>query len=196
MTNPTGFRPVVLGLLAVLLLGACSSAAAPASSPGPSNGNPSAGAPSTGSGDIGGGSSGAPGQTDPDTSVGAPVDPVPVDPGVGQAKLVMPRPGQLNPRPVGAALLEPAVDGHHVLVRVTWWSGVEPCNVLDSIKVDRSGTDITIQLIEGSGDANAICVEMAQQKATIVDLGELEPGTYTISAGGKGDAIPVTVTVA
>jgi hypothetical protein len=196
MTHTTGFRPVVLGLLAVLLLGACSSAAAPASSPGPSDGNPSAGAPSTGSGDIGGGSSGAPGQTDPDTSVGAPVDPVPVDPAVGQAKLVMPRPGQLNPRPVGAALLEPAVDGHHVLVRVTWWSGVEPCNVLDSVRVDRSGNDITIQLIEGSGDANAICVEMAQQKATIVDLGELESGTYTISDGGKGDATPVTITVA
>jgi hypothetical protein len=196
MTYPTGSRPVVLGLLAVLLLGACSGAAAPASSPGPSDGNPSAGAPSTGSGDVGGGSSGAPGQTDPDTSVGAPVDPVPVDPGVGQAKLVMPRPGQLNPRPVGAALLEPAVDGHHVLIRVTWWSGVEPCNVLDSVKVDRSGTDISIQLIEGSSDLNAMCIELAQQKATIVDLGELEPGTYTISAGGQGDAVPVTVTVA
>jgi len=196
MTHPTGSRPVVLGLLAVLLVGACSGAAAPASSPGPSDGNPSAGAPSTGSGDVGGGSSGAPGQTDPDTSVGAPVDPVPVDPGVGQAKLVMPRPGQLNPREVGAALLEPAVDGRHVLIRVTWWSGVEPCNVLDSVKVDRSGTDISIQLIEGSSDLNAMCIELAQQKATIVDLGELEPGTYTISAGGQGDAVAVTVTVA
>jgi hypothetical protein len=196
MTHPTASRPVVLGLLAVLLLGACSGAAAPASSPGPSDGNPSAGAPSTGSGDVGDGSSGAPGQTDPDTAVGAPVDPVPVDPGVGQAKLVMPRPGQLNPRPVGAALLEPAVDGHHVLIRVTWWSGVEPCNVLDSVKVDRSGTDISIQLIEGSSDLNAMCIELAQQKATIVDLGDLEPGTYTISAGGQGDAVPVTVTVA
>jgi len=109
---------------------------------------------------------------------------------------VIPRPGQLNPRPVGTAKLEPAVDGHRVLVRVTWWSGVEPCNVLDSVKVDRTGTDITIQLFEGSADAQAICIEMAEQKATIVDLGELEPGTYTIFPDGKGEAKPVTVVVA
>jgi hypothetical protein len=127
--------------------------------------------------------------------IGGAIDPTPVDPALGQAKLVIPRPGQLNPRPVGAASLEPAVTGHHVLVKVTWWSGVEPCNVLDSVLVDRSGTDITIQLVEGASDANAICIEMAEQKSTIVDLGELEPGTYTISAGGKGDAAPVTVTV-
>ena len=61
--------------------------------------------------------------------------------------------------------------------------------------MERSGTAITIQLIEGSGDATAICIEIAEQKATIVDLGELDPGTYTISAGGKGDATPVTITV-
>ena len=32
------------------------------------------------------------------------------------------------------------------------------------------------------------------QKATIVDLGELEPGTYTITSPG-GDAAPLSVTV-
>jgi hypothetical protein len=79
---------------------------------------------------------------------------------------------------------------------VTWWSGVEPCNVLDSVKVDRMGRDITIQLIEGSADAHAICIEIAEQKATIVDLGELEPDTYTIFPDGKGEAKPVTVVVA
>lgn len=192
MTTPTGFRPVVLGLIAVLLLGACSSAAAPSSSSPPIDASPSAAAPSS---DTGGGASGNPGQSDPDPHFGGIVDPTPVDPGLGQPKLVIPRPGQLNPRPVGAASLEPAVTGHHVLIKVTWWSGVEPCNVLDSVKVERSGTAITIQLIEGTGDANAICIEIAQEKATIVDLGELDPGTYTISAGGKGDATPVTITV-
>jgi hypothetical protein len=170
MTTPTGLRPVVLGLLAVLLLGACS-------------------------GSTGGGAPGNPGSTDPTAPIGGNVNPTPVDPGFGQPKLVIPRPGQLNPRPVGAASLEPAVNGRHVLVKVTWWSGVEPCNVLDSVDVERSGTAITVQLIEGSGDAQAICIEIAEQKATIVDLGELEPGIYTISAGGKGDATPVTITV-
>ena len=195
MTTPTGFRPVVLGLLAVLLLGACGSAAAPFSSPPPVDASPSATPPTDPGGSTGGGAPGNPGQTDPTAPIGGIVNPTPVDPGFGQPKLVIPRPGQLNPRPVGAASLEPAVSGNHVLVKVTWWSGVEPCNVLDSVKVERSGTAITIQLIEGTGDAHAICIEIAEQKATIVDLGELEPGTYTISAGGKGDATPVTITV-
>jgi len=195
MYTPKTLRPVVLGLLAVLVIGACSGAAAPSSSAKPVD-SPSAAAPSADPSDgTSAGSSGDVGQTDPSVPIGGAIDPTPVDPGLGQAKLVIPRAGQLNPRPVGAASLEPAVTGHHVLVKVTWWSGVEPCNVLDSVLVDRSGTDITIQLVEGTGDANAICIEIAEQKSTIVDLGELEPGTYTISAGGKGDAKPVTVTV-
>jgi hypothetical protein len=194
MNTPTAFRPVVLGLMAVLVLGACSASATPSGSAGPTD-SPSAAAPSSAPSDSGGGSSGDIGQTDPSAPIGGVIDPAPVDPGLGQAKLVIPRPGQLNPRPVGAASLEPAVTGHRVLVKVTWWSGVEPCNVLDSVLVDRSGTDITIQLVEGASDGNAICIEIAEQKATIVDLGELDPGTYTIRAGGSGDAKPVTITV-
>jgi ABC-type transport system substrate-binding protein len=195
MNNPSSFRHLVLGLLAVLALGACSAAAAPSSSSAPATQSPTATASATPSDNTGDGTSGDPGQTDPSATIGGVILPTPVDPGVGQSKLVIARPGQLNPRPVGAASLEPAVTGHHVLVKVTWWSGVEPCNVLDSVQVDRSGTDITIQLIEGTSDANAICMEMAEQKSTIVDLGEFEPGTYTIFPGGKGDALPVTFKV-
>jgi hypothetical protein len=194
MNTPTAFRSVALGLLAVLVLGACSATATPSGSAGPSD-SPSAAVPSSAPSDSGGGSYGDVGLTDPSAPTGGVIDPTSVDPRLGQAKLVIPRPGQLNPRPVGAAGLEPAVTGHHVLVKVTWWSGVEPCNVLDSVVVDRSGTDITIQLVEGASDANAICIEIAAQKATIVDLGELDPGTYTIRAGGNGDAKPVTITV-
>jgi hypothetical protein len=194
MNTPTAFRSVALGLLAVLILGACSATATPSGSAGPSD-SPSAAVPSSAPTDSGGGSYGDVGLTDPSAPTGGVIDPTSVDPRLGQAKLAIPRPGQLNPRPVGAAGLEPAVTGHHVLVKVTWWSGVEPCNVLDSVLVDRSGTDITIQLVEGASDANAICIEIAAQKATIVDLGELDPGTYTIRAGGNGDAKPVTITV-
>lgn len=198
MTTPTGFRHVVLGLLAVLLLGACSSAAAPSSTSPPIAASSSAPAPTSDPGRNSGGSApGNPGQADPTAPIGGIVNPTPVDPGLGQPKLVIPRPGQLNPRPVGAANLQPAVNGHHVLVKVTWWSGIEPCSVLDSVNVERSGTTITIHLIEGTGDASAICIDIAEQKATIVDLGELDPGIYTISNGGKGDllAAPVTITV-
>lgn len=189
--NTSPHRPLVLAALAaVLTIGACASGAAPAASSSPSS-PPSASPSSSAPTDLpgGGGSSG-----DPGTGIGGPVDPAPVDPGTGQAKLVVPKPGQLNPRPLPAATLEVSVDGRRVLVKATWWSGIEPCNVLDSVKVERSGNDIGITLIEGTGDPNAICIEIAEQKATIVDLGELEPGTYTIGSPG-GDATPVTITI-
>jgi hypothetical protein len=192
MKTPTGLpRPLVLVALAtVLTIGACASGAAPAASSPPSSppsASPSPSAPTDLPG--GGGSSG-----DPGTGIGGPVDPGPVDPGTGQAKLVIPKPGQLNPRPLPAATLEATVDGRRVLVKATWTSGVEPCNVLDSVVVDRAGTDIAITIVEGTSDPNAMCIEIAMFKATIVDLGELEPGTYTISSPG-GEAQPITVTV-
>jgi hypothetical protein len=177
---------VTLGLIAVLAIGACSAGAA-ATQSSPPSASPSPAAPSADP--VGGGSPGSPG-----TGIGAPSDPGPVDPGNGEGTLVVPRPGQLNPRPLPAAQLDATVDGRRVLVKATWWSGVEPCYVLDSVKVERSGNDFAITLIEGTSDPNVACIEIAMQKSTIIDLGELEPGTYTISSPG-GDATPVTVTV-
>ena len=113
---------------------------------------------------------------------------------MGQPTLVVAKPGQLDPRPLPASKLEATVDGRRVLVKASWTSGVEPCNVLDSVVVDRSGTDIAITIVEGTSDPNAMCIEIAMFKATIVDLGELEPGIYTISSPG-GEARPITVTV-
>ena len=187
MKTPSAMnRPILLlGLAALLTLAACAGGAASTATSSPPSASPSAPASVPG----GGGSSDG-----PDTGVGAPVDPSPLDPGAGQPALVIPKPGQLNPRPLPAETLEASVDGRRVLVKATWWSGVEPCYVLDSVDVKRSDNDIAITLIEGSSDLNAACIEIAMQKATIVDLGELEPGTYTISSPG-GDAVPVTVTV-
>jgi hypothetical protein len=176
-------------LIASIALSACAGAPAAPQTAGPTAPSPSAinacDMPITG----GGGAAGNPG-----TGIGAPGDPVPVDPAPGQGKLVVARPGQLDPHLVAPVLLEASVDGRHVLVRVTWWSGVEPCNVLDSVKVDRSGAAIVLSVFEGSSNRDAMCIEIAEQKATIVDLGELEPGQYTISAAG-GDAKPVTVSI-
>jgi len=122
------------------------------------------------------------------------VDPPPVDPAAGQPTIVIPKAGQKNPHPVGAATLEASVDGRHVLVRVTWYSGVEPCNVLDSVRVERSGANVAITVIEGASRLDVACIEIAQLKATIVDLGELEPGAHTISAP-SGDARPIQVAI-
>ena len=123
------------------------------------------------------------------------MDPNPVDPGAGQPAIVVAKPGQLNPHPVGATTLKASVDGRHVLVKFSWWSGVEPCNVLDSVKIERSGTEIAITLIEGASRLDVACIEIAQLKATIVDLGDLEPGTWTIRAS-SGEARPIEVTIA
>jgi hypothetical protein len=176
---------VVLGLLTALALAACSAGAAP-SGPVPDATAPTPGASQGG----GGGSSGDPGSGDLPGSI----HPGPVDPGMGEAELVIPHPGQLNPHPVTAIGLEPNIDGRHVTVKLTWYSGVEPCYVLDSVRVDQAGGEILLTIIEGSSDLNAACIEIAKLKATIVDLGELEPGQYTISSPG-GEAKPVVVTI-
>ena len=68
---------------------------------------------------------------------GVPGDPG--DPGDGQARIVFPKPGTLNPRVVGVTKLEPQVEGRQVIVKVSWWSGIEPCNVLDQIAGGRTG---------------------------------------------------------
>ncbi len=111
----------------------------------------------------------------------------------GQPTTVVPQPGTLNAHDVGATGIAAAVDGRRLFVRLVWWSGVEPCNVLDSIVLARDGTNLQLTLREGSTDLNAACIEIAQLKSTIVDLGEMERGTYTISA--YGDVDPVTVEV-
>jgi hypothetical protein len=196
MTTFRATRPLLIAALAATLtLGACSAGGAPVE-PSPSL-PPSA--PVTDPGGGGGGNVGGGGSSGNIGTGVLPVDPGVVDPGVidpgaGQAQLVTPRAGQLNPHPVSVAKLQTSIDGRHVLVKATWYSGVEPCNVLDSVKVDRVGNTISITLLEGTGDPNAMCIEIAVLKATIVDLGDLEPGTWTIQSP-NGEAPPVTIAI-
>lgn len=193
MTTSRRLLPI---LAAVTLAAGCAAAAAPPASPSPSNpptADPAASAvdlPTTDPG-AGGGSSGNTGSgiVDP----GLPTNPS--DPSAGgQPQLVRPRPGQKDPHPVAPTKLEASVDGRHVLVKVSWYGGVEPCSVLDSVKVERAGTDIAITPLEGTGDPGAMCIEIAVLKATIVDLGELAAGTYRITAP-SGDAPALEITV-
>ena len=50
------------------------------------------------------------------------------------------------------------------------------------------GTSFTITLREGHGPGEVACIDLAQLKATRIDLGDLEPGTYTVADGGGGTA--------
>jgi len=193
MTTARRIAPI---LVAVLLAG-CAAASAPPSSL-PPDGSPSAPPPSAidlpTSDPGGGGSSGNVG--------GGVVDPVlpvtPVDPndptGGGAAKLVRPQPGQADPHAVSPVKLETSVDGRHVLVKVSWYSGIEPCSVLDAVKVERSDHQIAITPMEGIGDRNVACIDIAVLKATIVDLGELDAGAWRIVAP-TGDAAPIELTL-
>jgi hypothetical protein len=187
--NDTPVAPVarfglLLALVATLtlILAACSSAGATAPPGSPSS------APSQAASDQ-------PVPSDPDGSVVSPSDPgLGGGGGIGDGKLVVPRPGTINPHPVSVEKIEPAIDGRHVTVKLTWTSGVEPCYQLDSVVVSPDGNDIALTVLEGSGQQDVMCVEIAQQKSTVVDLGELEPGDYTIIATNS-DIPPVTITV-
>lgn len=125
-----------------------------------------------------GGSSASPSESPPDTPVTAPPDAVPSD-ALGD-ELVVPKPGQLDVHPVGADLLSATVDGSTVTVEATWTSGVEPCNILDSIVVDRGEGVFTITLREGRGPEEVACIAIAQQHRTRFDIPDVPAGTWTI----------------
>jgi hypothetical protein len=178
---------LVLAVLIAPALAACSSAAGPPAA----SATPSAVAPSTAP-------SAAPSQapsSDPGASVGsgepAASDQPVIDPA---GRLVKPKPGQLEVHPISATSFTAAMDGRRVVITVAYTSGVEPCSVLDSIKVLRGTGTFAITLLEGRGPEEVMCMMIAEFKRATVDLGELAPGTYTIS-DATGGAAPITVTV-
>jgi hypothetical protein len=107
---------------------------------------------------------------------------------------VVPKPGQLDVKPIMAEEITAAVDGRHVVLTIAWTSGVEPCYVLDSIVVQQGDHAFGITLREGHGPEDVMCIQIAERHQTQVDLGELEPGTYTIT-DAQGGAAPIEVTV-
>jgi hypothetical protein len=188
----TTHRRHLLFVFVALAVGACASASGPSTVPAPS---PPHVAASSG---VGGASPAGPAPSlDPDTPVASVL---PNDSGVGGIpdpgrRIVAPKPGQLDVRPIAAETLSANVDGRRVIVSVDYTSGVEPCYVLDSIVVKTGSSAFEITLREGHGSDDVACIEIAEFKRAIVDLGELDPGTYTIS-DGAGGADPITVTVA
>jgi len=193
MTTVQPVRRVLALALALALasvLAACSSAAAPTAPPSaPAVTSPPSRPPTSGP------------STGPDEPV---TQPPGSDPGSGGGgftgsgdggDLVIPHPGTIHPHPVAVESILTNVDGRHVTAKLTWTSGVEPCYVLDSVVVSRDGSAIDVTVVEGSSDPGAICIDIAKTKSTIVDLGELEPGTYRILSPGS-DAPPVEITIA
>jgi hypothetical protein len=176
-----GALPLVLAILVVAGIAACGSAAAPPATQAPQSTPPSL-TPSR----------------DPDASVGVVLpapsdDPALIDP---RGRIVVPKPGQLDVRAVPAQTLTAVVDGRRVTLTIDYTSGVEPCNILDSIvvAVGAEARTFAVTLREGHGPEDVMCIEIAEFKRAIVDLGDLAPATYTIS-DTTGGAAPITVTV-
>jgi hypothetical protein len=210
LTDPTPVRPsrrtLSLALPLMLLIAACGTAAAPSATPGQESprATPTA-VPGAGSSDGGGGGGGgggnAGGGTEPGNPGGGIVFPIPPgpdpgDPVWGQAHVVTPQPGLVNQRPVNVQAVRAAVDdAGRATAELRWWSGVAPCNALDSVQVEKDDASRTIRLtvIEGSGQGDQMCIEIAELKATLVDLGTLSAGTWTISAEGDAPAITLEV---
>ena len=114
-------------------------------------------------------------------------------PGGGET-FVVPKPGQLDVHPIAADSFAAQVDGRHVVLTIAYTSGVEPCSVLDTIVVQRGDHAFAITLREGHGPGNQVCIMIARVMHTRVDLGDLEPGTYTIT-DTMGGADPIQVVV-
>jgi hypothetical protein len=96
------------------------------------------------------------------------------DAGLGgdNPQVVEPRPGMDNVNPT--AFDTATVGDDDRTVTIVFWSGVEPCAVLDHIDVD-DGTDaVTITLFQGSDPnaGNVACIEIAVQKQVTISLAE------------------------
>lgn len=168
-------RRLGVGLLSLsLLLVACSSAGAPSASPPPAS--PAPDAPVT-----------APPSNPADPSL---------DPGgIGDgAKVVVPKPGQLDVRVVPADSLTARVDGSTIVVTARWFSGVEPCTILDQIIVTKGEGSYAITLREGHGPEDVVCIAIAELHKTEIAIPDVAPGTYKIT-DAAGGAPPIEVTV-
>jgi hypothetical protein len=212
LTYPTVSRPspraLALALSLTLVMAACGAAAAPTPSPaGPSprptpTAVPGDGVASfdpndtIGGGGGGGTDPGAPGDPGSGGGITFPIPPAPGDdPLLGDATVVVPRSGTLNPHPVNVQLVRATVQDGHVIVEARWYSGVEECYPTDSFtaKVDEDAKTIKLTVLEGSAGGDVMCIEIAMLKAAALDLGPLAAGTWTISAEGDAPKIKLDV---
>ncbi len=118
----------------------------------------------------------------------------PPAPGPGDGQVVFPVPGQLDVRPIAIDRFLVETADRNVVVTAFFTSGVEPCAILDTVRVERGEGTLAITLHEGRGPDDVMCVAIAVAKKTAVDLGELAPGTWTIG-DGTGNAQPVTIDI-
>lgn len=91
-------------------------------------------------------------------------------PPLAKPKPVKPTGDALNPRKVPFTKATPISKGRKI--RLTWWSGVEPCTVLHRVKVKETKQRVTITLYEGTSPKakNQACIMIGIEKTTDVKL--------------------------
>lgn len=96
--------------------------------------------------------------------------------GEGRAERVVPRPGMADLRPIGWEKARQSASGRSL--RITYWSGVEPCNVLDHVDVRYGDKRIVVTLYEGHDpdEGDVACIELALLKEVVVPLEEAVAG--------------------
>jgi len=75
-----------------------------------------------------------------------------------------------NVRPLPWETAEPIGDG--TTLRVSYWSGVAPCAVLDRAEATETGDEVIVTLFQGSDPRtrNQVCIEIAEYQAVDVAL--------------------------
>jgi hypothetical protein len=94
--------------------------------------------------------------------------------------IVVPRPGMADVRPIAFTSATVLPDDRTVDVR--FWSGIEPCSVLDHVQVAYGSDTVTITLLEGS-DPNAglvACPDIAVLKQVTVTLDQNLAGRHVV----------------
>lgn len=182
MSPTRPLRPtLILGLLAVISLSACS--VTTRATEGGADQRGAGAAPDTGGGAVGDpGSGGGTGDTKPgDTKPGAagPDEPItgapaPAHPPSGDGALhVEPVPGVVDSLPHAIDRVSVAADGR--TATVYWWGGVDSCYGLDEVRVERDADGMpVITVLEGTlpGLGDVACIEIALSKATTITLDE------------------------
>ncbi|WP_433221718.1 hypothetical protein [Microtetraspora malaysiensis] len=115
---------------------------------------------------IGGTASASVASASIDLASGTPASDLPAS--TGATAPVKPKGGTVDPRKVRWTSAKPIRNGRYL--RVTWWSGVEPCTVLDRVRVKETRKKVTVTLYEGRGKDAQMCVMIAVRKSTIVKL--------------------------
>lgn len=105
------------------------------------------------------------------------------DPGDGPRQ-VEPQPGVIDAQPIDWETA--SIDRDAMTITLTWWSGVEPCTVLDRIDIEYGDEAVTVTVFEGAPEnaAAVSCIAMAEQKQATVDLEE-DIGQRTLVDGAE-----------